>query len=139
MIVFDLCCGGAHVFEAWFGSSDDYEGQRGRGLIACPLCGNTAIGKAVMAPAIGAKGNSTAGTSIASDARGELLAAQRKLEAASDYVGSAFAATARALHDSGEPQRSIYGEATIAEARDLASDGILIMQLPFRPLVRSDA
>jgi hypothetical protein len=139
MIVFDLRCAVAHVFEAWFGSSDDYEDQRGRGLIACPLCGNTDVDKAVMAPAVGAKGNSAAGTSIAADSRAELLAAQRKLEAASDYVGSAFAVTARALHEGDEPPRSIYGEATIAEARDLADDGIPILPLPFRPLIRSDA
>ncbi len=138
MIVFDLRCAGAHVFEAWFGSSDDYEGQRARRLIACPLCGDTDIGKAVMAPAVGAKGNSAAGTSIATDAHAELLAAQRKLEAASDYVGSAFAVTARALHDGSESPRSIYGEATIAEARALAADGIPVLPLPFRPLIRFD-
>lgn len=139
MIVFDLRCGGSHVFEAWFGSSADYEGQRERSLIACPLCGDTDIGKAAMAPAVGAKGNSIAATNVAADGRAELLAAQRKLEAASDYVGGAFAVTARAEHESGDPPRSIYGEATIAEARALIEDGIAVMPLPFRPLVRSDA
>ncbi len=139
MIVFDLRCAGTHVFEAWFGSSADYESQRARGLIACPLCGDTEIGKAVMAPAVGAKGNSAAGSSVATDARAEILAAQRKLEAASDYVGSAFAMTARALHDGSQPPRSIYGEATVAEARDLAADGIPILPLPFRPLIRFES
>ncbi|PZN97632.1 MAG: DUF1178 domain-containing protein [Alphaproteobacteria bacterium] len=133
MIVFDLRCDRAHVFEAWFGSSDDYEGQRARGLIACPLCGNADVGKAVMAPAVGAKGNSSE-----ADGRSALLAAQRKLEAASDYVGGAFAVTARALHDGDMLPRSIYGEATLAEARALAEDGIPVLPLPFTPLVRSD-
>jgi hypothetical protein len=60
MIVFDLRCQyGGHVFEAWFGSSADYESQKQRGLLSCPLCGDTAIDKAVMAPAVGAKGNQT--------------------------------------------------------------------------------
>ncbi|MEY2884831.1 MAG: hypothetical protein RL490_2555 [Pseudomonadota bacterium] len=135
MIVFDLRCGAAHVFEAWFGSSDDYEAQRTRRLIACPLCNDTDIDKAVMAPAVGAKGNRAA----SADPRAELLAAQRRMEAQSDYVGSDFAATARALHEGETPPRSIYGEATIAEARALAEDGIPVLPLPFKPLIRSDA
>ena len=57
MIVFDLKCGGGHVFEAWFGSTADYESQRERSLIACPMCGDIAIDKAVMAPNVAAKGN----------------------------------------------------------------------------------
>ena len=57
MIVFDLKCSAAHVFEAWFGSSADYEAQAARGLVACPICGDTQTGKAVMAPAVAPKGN----------------------------------------------------------------------------------
>ena len=58
MIVFDLKCEGqGHVFEAWFGSSADYADQKERGLLACPFCGDTRIGKALMAPAVAAKGN----------------------------------------------------------------------------------
>jgi hypothetical protein len=58
MIIFDLRCGGqGHVFEAWFGSTDDYEAQAARGLVSCPICGATEIDKAPMAPRVGAKGN----------------------------------------------------------------------------------
>jgi hypothetical protein len=144
MIVFDLRCGGAHVFEAWFGSTSDYESQCERGLIACPLCGDTRIAKAVMAPAVGAKGNRSDGSRavvVAENAEpphAALLAAQRLMEAASDYVGGDFAVQARAMHDSDTP-RSIYGEATLAEARALVDDGIPVLPLPFRPLIRSDA
>lgn len=133
MIVFDLGCVGGHVFEAWFGSSDDYESQRIRGLIACPFCGDTEIAKAVMAPAIGAKGNRDTAPAE------RLLHAQRAMEAQSDYVGSDFAVRARALHDAPEARRGIYGEATAREVAALHEDGIAIMPLPFRPLARSDA
>ena len=146
MIVFDLRCGGAHVFEAWFGSTADYQGQRDRGLIACPLCGNTAIDKAVMAPAVATKGNRRAAPAPASppahDAEpglAELLALQRAMEARSDYVGSAFASEARAMHEGTTPERSIYGEASPAEVRALADDGVPLLPLPFTPLVRFDA
>ena len=57
MIVFDLRCGTGHVFESWFGSSVAYEEQRAGGMIACPICGDTGVAKAVMAPNVGAKGN----------------------------------------------------------------------------------
>ena len=144
MIVFDLRCGGTHVFEAWFGSSADYESQCQRGLIACPLCGDSNIAKAVMAPAVGAKGNrSEAGRGVAladgGNAHADLLAAQRRMEAASDYVGGDFATQARAMHENAAPPRSIYGEATLTEARALIDEGIPVLPLPFRPLVRSDA
>jgi hypothetical protein len=59
MIVFDLHCGAGHVFEAWLASSATYETQRASGLLACPMCGSTQISKAVMAPAVAAKGNQT--------------------------------------------------------------------------------
>ncbi|GGB60859.1 DUF1178 family protein [Blastomonas aquatica] len=57
MIVFDLKCANEHVFEVWFASSDAYEDQRARGLVACGYCGSTDVGKAVMAPRLNAKGN----------------------------------------------------------------------------------
>ncbi|MEP3420755.1 MAG: DUF1178 family protein [Erythrobacter sp.] len=57
MIVFDLQCDQGHRFEGWFGSSSDYESQCERGLVTCPECGSSAVDKAVMAPAVGAKGN----------------------------------------------------------------------------------
>ena len=136
MIVFDLRCGEAHVFEAWFGSSAAYESQREGGMIACPLCGDPDLGKAVMAPAVAAKGNQGTGQRAA---HADLLAAQRRMEAESDYVGGDFAALARARHEDDAPSRPIYGEATLAEAQGLAEDGIPVMPLPFRPLIRSDA
>lgn len=142
MIVFDLKCGQGHVFEAWFGSSTDYEAQRTRGLVACPLCDSAEVDKAVMAPAVPAKSNQQDErrpmASGDDDRMARLLALQREMEAKSDYVGSRFAAAARALHEAGET-RAIHGEATLAEARALAEDGVPVMPLPFRPLARSDA
>ncbi len=60
VIVFDLKCARAHVFEAWFGSSAAYEEQRASAMIACPICGDTRVAKAVMAPNVAAKGNRAA-------------------------------------------------------------------------------
>jgi len=57
MIVFDLECPNRHVFEGWFGSSDDFAQQGASGLLACPICGADDISKAVMSPAVGQKSN----------------------------------------------------------------------------------
>ncbi len=133
MIVFDLACSHDHVFEAWFGSTDDFEIQAARGLVACPICEDSNIRKAAMAPAVPAKGNRKA--DIASVDAKAALAALAKLQAAveanADYVGTDFANQARAVHFGDTPKRAIYGEASLVEAAALVEDGIEIAPLPF--------
>ncbi len=148
MIVFDLRCAHAHVFEAWFGSTADYESQQARGLVSCPLCGDTDIAKAVMAPAVGAKGNQRADkpqpvAAHPPEAVKAMLAAiaevQAKVEANCDYVGDRFADEARAIHHGDAAERGIYGEATIEQAAALKDEGIEVAALPFKPKRATDA
>ncbi|HEX8061708.1 MAG TPA: DUF1178 family protein [Allosphingosinicella sp.] len=143
MIVFDLKCGAVgHVFEAWFASSSAFEEQRGRGLVACPLCGSAEVAKAPMAPAVRAKGNAapaaaSAGSLLAGapDEVKTMLAAaaalQKTLLAGSESVGPRFAAEARAIHLGEADPRPIHGEATRAEAQTLIEEGVPIAPLPF--------
>ena len=142
MIVFDLRCSPAgHVFEAWFGSSPDYESQLQRGLVSCPLCGSERIEKAVMAPRVGAKGNQAkqdAGVQpvLASDpgAMKEMLAAmaavQKQMLASSAYVGESFTDEARAIHAGEAKARTIHGSATRKQTAALLREGIQIIPLP---------
>ena len=150
MIVFDLRCDGGHVFEAWFGSSAAYEDQVARRLVACPLCGDTQIAKAVMAPNVAAKGNRarSATTPVKAEpppspaaikaAMRALAAAQAKALDGSQWVGGAFAAKARAMHLGDEPTATIHGQATRAEARALVEDGVPIAPLPL-PVIPPEA
>ena len=46
-----------------------------------------------------------------------------------DDVGPRFAAEARAIHDGDRPHAVIHGQATPAEARALADDGIAVAPL----------
>lgn len=141
MIVFDLRCGAGHVFEAWFGSSAAYEEQRAGGLVACPLCGSAEIEKAVMAPNVGAKGNQRAAVPANTDdapspaavkaALAAMAAAQAKALEKSQWVGTAFADKARAMHVGDAPETPIHGQASLAEARALAEEGVPIAPLPF--------
>jgi hypothetical protein len=150
MIIFDLkCAAHGHVFEAWFGSSEDYEGQQKNGLVACPVCGGAEVGKAVMAPAVGAKGNRRAasgGSGIEKQPGPELLsgdpetvkqmlaaaaAVQRRMLEGSEGVGDRFADEARAIHLGESEKRAIHGRASRAEAESLIEDGIPCAPLPF--------
>jgi hypothetical protein len=144
MIVFDLRCANTHVFEAWFGSSGDYEDQRARGLLACPVCGDSAIEKAVMAPNVGAKGNTRPDAAKPADtptpaaikaAMSALAEAQAKALDNSTWVGRAFADKARAMHVGEMDHAPIHGEATRDEAKALADEGVPVaaLPLPVRP------
>lgn len=150
MIVFDLRCPQSHVFEAWFGSGAAYEDQRARGLLACPVCGDAEIGKAVMAPNVGAKGNTRTAVATApqSDAPPSpaalkaalqaLATAQAQALAKSQWVGRAFADTARAMHEGEVASAPIHGETTLAEAKALIDEGLPVAALPL-PIVPPDA
>lgn len=142
MIVFDLRCGHGHVFEAWFGSSSAYEDQRAASLVACPICDDSRIEKAVMAPNIATKGNrsdmmalpdrDSLADGIREKAIAGLAAAQTKLLEKSEWVGRSFPDRARSMHLGDEPAALIHGEASRAEAAELAEEGVPLMPLPFR-------
>ncbi|AWK86172.1 DUF1178 family protein [Azospirillum thermophilum] len=55
MILFELKCPSDHRFEAWFRNGAAYEEQAAAHQITCPICGDSTITKAPMAPRI-AKG-----------------------------------------------------------------------------------
>lgn len=133
MIVFDLKCTHAHVFEAWFGSSADYEDQRARGLLSCPICGDADIAKAVMAPNVGAKGNRAPVTPAAAPDPKALMAAlaqvQAKMLEGSQWVGMSFADKARAMHAGEESVAPIHGQASLAETKALIEDGVPVAPL----------
>lgn len=127
MIVFDLKCSASHVFEAWFGSNEDYEDQRNRGLVSCPLCGDGTVGKAAMAPRI------VQGTDAPENVKAMLTAlaeAQRSVLENSTYVGDRFASEARAMHSGDAAPKSIHGVASLVEAKALQEEGVPIVPLP---------
>lgn len=138
MILFDLKCGQGHIFEAWFGSGADYEAQKQRGLVSCPVCDDADVEKAMMAPAVSAKGNSTRADKVAREKFHQLMQWQRQIEANSDNVGRRFAEEARVRHalpEDERPERGLIGEATVEDALELLEEGISVAPLPL-PLRR---
>lgn len=151
MISFDLGCSGGHVFEAWFRSSADYEDQRARALIACPVCGDAAVSKAVMAPNVAMKGNRksapalpvpavapsappvmTGAAEVPAPVRAMMMAvaaAQAEALPRSRWVGDRFADEARALHAEGKGDELIHGQTTPEEAEALVEEGLPVLPL----------
>jgi hypothetical protein len=131
VIVFDLICEGqGHVFEAWFGSSADYDSQKARGLVICPLC-DAPAGKAPMAPRVGTKGNAAPSAAEMKKMMGRLAEMQKQALANSEHVGDRFPAEARAMHLGETEARAIHGRATPDEAQSLAEEGVPVSPLPF--------
>jgi len=123
MIRYALKCDQAHDFEAWFGSSSDFDDQAARGLVECPFCGSHSVQKAIMAPAVSGARKADPGPDIAAKMQTLVMAAAREVrahvEANFDYVGDAFAREARDIHEGKSEKREIYGEATPAEVSAL--------------------
>ena len=141
MIIFDLkCAPQGHVFEAWFGSSEDFEAQKGRGLVSCPLCGSGEIDKAPMAPRVGSKGNQAAGLppEQMKVLLGAMADAQKKMLETSEHVGPRFADEARAIHLGEAEARAIHGQATPKQADQLRDEGIPVAPLPFPVIAPED-
>ena len=143
MIRYTLSCGKGHGFESWFQNADAFDTLARAGQLACPVCGDGAVEKGLMAPAVAparkavAAGAAAAGrpdlTAPASELEQALAELRRRVEAGSEYVGMNFVAEARAMHEGDAPERSIYGEARPEEARKLLEDGVPVAPLPFLP------
>jgi hypothetical protein len=129
MIRYDLKCDNGDEFDAWFGSIADYDKQAEAGLIECPHCGSTHVAKAPMAPAV-----RTSRKKEAQKERAVAMAMAQKvrehIKDNFDYVGDKFADEARKMHAGESQERSIWGEATPEEARELADEGIDAAPLP---------
>ncbi|MEM6439650.1 MAG: DUF1178 family protein [Pseudomonadota bacterium] len=156
MIRYSLRCANGHVTESWFQSAEAYDRLASAGQLACPICGDTRVEKALMAPSVPAKGREAhdppisapqAGASTAPSALPEtpapvlsapshpleaaLKAFRARVEASAENVGRDFARVARDIHHGDDEARPIYGEATREEARELIDDGVPVAPLPW--------
>jgi len=159
MIRYALACDNGHQFESWFPGSADYEAQAARGLVTCPLCDSARVEKQIMAPSLSRTDRSVRPAPIAGAAeprpegppmpaasqpmgvfsererefRAMLKAFREHVTRNADYVGRGFADEARKMHYGEAEHRSIYGEANVAEAKELLEEGIDVHPLPMAP------
>jgi len=129
MILFDLLCSDDHRFEGWFKSGETFDTQIAAGEVTCPVCGDTAVHKALSAPAL-LKGSSRA-DGIAVKLREAMAELRQRVIDKCDYVGDRFPDEARSIHYGEKEERPIYGEATPDEAKDLREEGIEVVAIPW--------
>jgi hypothetical protein len=144
MIKYALACEQAHEFESWFPSSEAFETQRKRGLVTCPFCNSAKVEKQIMAPSVArtdkaltAPAPEAQPMAVLSERERELRAALRALREHvmknAENVGKDFVEEARKMHYGETEERSIFGEADLAEARALLEEGIDVLPLPIVP------
>jgi hypothetical protein len=136
MKVLDLECTQHHVFEGWFGSEDDFQGQLARGLVECPFCGDTQVAKRLSAPRI------NLGAAAPAERKQEVMATAdpgmqakwlqlvRHVMANTEDVGERFAEEARRIHYGESEERNIRGQASAEETEALLEEGIGVLPLP---------
>ena len=151
MKVLDLQCRQGHVFEGWFASEDDFQGQKQRGLVQCPLCADDHIEKRLSAPRLNLGAREPAAPSavptpsaapegsslqvgnppaLPPALQAAWLDLARKIVANTEDVGARFAQEARRMHHGEVQERAIRGQATPDEAMELLEEGIAVMPLP---------
>ncbi len=137
MIRFSLICDAQHEFDGWFRNSEDFDAQKKRGFVSCPVCHSAKVEKALMAPAVStARKQETVALAMGEQQRkalAQLKALAEEARKSADYVGDKFAEEARKIHFGETEARGIYGEATVEEARRLVEDGVEFMPLPVFP------
>jgi hypothetical protein len=144
--VFNLSCASGHAFEGWFGSAADYDDQRSRALLSCPVCGSGEVARLPSAPYIGSgarEAQSPSGGAMQPAAmptpaqmQAMLVRLAREMVASTEDVGARFAEEARRIHYKETPERGIRGVASRDEASALEEEGINVMPLPFAHLLK---
>ena len=139
MIAYDLQCSNGHQFEGWFEDSQSFEQQKKQGLIACPVCEDTAVFKLPSTFAI--KGTSDT-IPMTPDGKRDLAALGKQIvdyvENNFDNVGADFAEEALKMHYGVAEPRNIRGVSTPKEEETLKDQGINFFKFPV-PVKPSDS
>jgi hypothetical protein len=160
MIRYALACEQGHTFESWFASSAAYDKQAKHGLVTCPICNSAKVEKTIMAPRLAGTrkrasvpapapeaaapaaptppaGDASAPVAVMSpperELRKKLKELREHLTKNADYVGGKFPDEARKMHYGEIEHRSIYGEASPEQAKELHDEGIEFHPLPVLP------
>jgi hypothetical protein len=135
MKVLDLQCSHSHAFEGWFASEDEFQSQLERGLVECPLCGDTAVTKMLSAPRLNlgatqSEPSREVMTTPAPSMQAEWLKMVRHVMANTEDVGERFAEEARRIHYGEVGERAIRGQASREDTEALLEEGIGVLPLP---------
>ena len=140
MKVYDLVCANDHRFEGWFTSGDDFESQRDRGIIACPLCSDHHVVKVPSASYVntGASDRPMKSSTQVSPEQAQYANMRSAMLAQvieyvvknTEDVGAAFPEEARKIHYGEAAERKIRGTASQDEVSALRDEGIDVVPIP---------
>lgn len=161
MIHYQLICSQGHDFDGWFKDSAAFDRLVELRMVECPTCGDAAVRRALMAPAVRTRPSAEPAAVPASapapaaqptapvpapgpppaalagpmpdHLRAMLQRLRTEVEKNCDYVGERFAEEARRMHSGDSDKRGIYGETTPEEAEALADEGISVQRIPWVP------
>jgi hypothetical protein len=146
MIVFNLGCTHSHLFEGWFSNAQDFDSQKEKGYLSCPMCGDLGITKRLSAPRLNlAKGKAPAAQEKTAQEPAAPVANQHptieqmqslwykmatQILRDTEDVGDRFADEARKIHYNEVPARGIRGHASQDQREQLADEGIDVYSMP---------
>ena len=128
MAKYNLLCTNDHTFEGWFASEKDYLQQKRKKMIACPMCDDTQIRRALLAPNISKK-SSAKGSTAFFNGRAAVKHLRSWISQNCENVGDRFATECRKA-EAGERDDHIYGTATDKEIKELHNEGIGVIEVP---------
>lgn len=152
--VFNLQCKQGHIFEGWFPSAEDVTLQVSKGLVECPYCYSKQVQKILAAPYVNrsssrteqakdtASKNQTNRTTASSDTvnstvpttleqlQAVAIRELRRIIHRAEDVGDRFAEEALKMHRGKTEERSIRGQATLAECEQLLDEGVTVLPIP---------
>ena len=130
MIAYDLQCRNGHTFEGWFKDSKAFNKQRKAGLIACPVCEDTAISRMPSTFAIKGPVSLPTGKAPMPDSETMARAIAHFVNQNFDNVGTDFAEEALKIHYGVNQPRNIRGVSTAMEEETLRKEGVDFVKVP---------
>jgi hypothetical protein len=143
MIIYQLQCGDGHEFEGWFSDIKDYDSQKQKSILACPVCSSSEVGKVLSGvPTIKKvkakprrsstpKAKNQAQQNInAADMVAVLKTVEHYVKKNFDNVGKNFYNEAVKMNSGETDKRGIYGEVTTQQRSNLDDKNIDYALLP---------
>lgn len=127
MIAYDLQCVAGHAFEGWFENAEQFDSQKKKGLVTCPVCGSSEVERVL----------STFGIARQRHQNDEVANHLNPLEIVSRFVeknfedvGAEFSKEALKMHYGVADYRNIRGVSTEQEENILRDEGVEFFKVP---------
>jgi hypothetical protein len=148
-ILYQLCCSNQHEFEGWFPSISQFDSQKQKGQLQCPMCGIKEVDRAIMSPRLG-KNQKAKTKRLTRRERLEKLKDQvlsptemmmgtrvkemmrtirDRVKREYEFVGDRFVEEVKKYED-GQRDDRFYGTPSEQEARKLMDEGVDLFVVP---------